>query len=149
MANERLCEGNEAGMFVTVWAATLNYRTGELTYVNAGHNPPLLRHDGEWSWLTKRGGLFLGTFETAKYRSETLTMEPGDQLLLYTDGVNEAFNVDDEEYGNDRLEAFLRHRNYLRPKPLVEALRVSVATWAEGAEQSDDITMLALEYKGE
>ncbi|MBR3225544.1 MAG: SpoIIE family protein phosphatase, partial [Atopobiaceae bacterium] len=100
-ANARLCANNDAGMFVTVWAATLEWTTGELTYVNAGHNFPLLRHgqDGEWEWLTKKCGLFLGTFETAKYRQETLTLEPGDELVLYTDGVNEAFNVDEEEYG--------------------------------------------------
>ena len=148
MANERLCEGNDAGMFVTVWVATLNYRTGELTYVNAGHNPPLLRHGGGWTWLTERGGLFLGTFETAKYRSFSLTMEPGDELLLYTDGVNEAFDADGNEYGNDRLEEFLDAHANLAPEPLIGALRTSVADWAEGAVQSDDITMLALEYKG-
>ena len=75
-ANYHLCQGNDAGMFVTVWAATLDYETGELTYVNAGHNPPLLRHDGQWSWLRKRSGLFVGTFETAKYRTYTLQLTP-------------------------------------------------------------------------
>ena len=145
-ANRRLCATNDAGMFVTVWAATLDWETGLLTYVNAGHNPPLLRHEGTWEWLNKKGGLFLGTFERAKYRSATLTLEPGDELMLYTDGVNEAFNVAEEEYGNDRLEAFLTAHAELHPKELVSALRADVATWAEGAEQSDDITMLCLEY---
>ena len=147
-ANKRLCANNDAGMFVTVWAATLDYATGELTYVNAGHNFPLLRHGsgGEWEWLKKKCGLFLGTFDVAKYRQETLTLEPGDELLLYTDGVNEAFNVDEEEYGNDRLEAFLAAHNDLHPKDLVESLRADVASWAEGAEQSDDITILTLEF---
>ncbi len=145
-ANRHLCANNDAGMFVTVWAATLDFWSGELTYVNAGHNPPLLRHEGSWSWLTKRGGLFLGTFETAKYRSSKLTLRPGDQLLLYTDGVNEAFSVDDEEYGNDRLEAFLSDHTTLRPRELTQALRADVAAWAEGAEQSDDITILTLEF---
>ena len=147
-ANRRLCANNDAGMFVTVWAATLVWETGELTYVNAGHNFPLLRHGqgGEWEWLTKKCGLFLGTFETAKYRQETLTLEPGDELLLYTDGVNEAFNVDDKEYGNDRLEAFLAAHTDLRPREMVGSLRADVAAWAEGAEQSDDVTILSLEY---
>jgi serine phosphatase RsbU (regulator of sigma subunit)/anti-sigma regulatory factor (Ser/Thr protein kinase) len=144
--NRHLCANNDAGMFVTVWAATLDYWSGKLTYVNAGHNPPLLRHEGSWSWLTKRGGLFLGTFETAKYRSSELTLRPGDQLLLYTDGVNEAFSVNDEEYGNDRLEAFLSEHTTLRPRELTQALRADVAAWAEGAEQSDDITILTLEF---
>lgn len=147
-ANQHLCKGNDAGMFVTVWAATLDWETGLLTYVNAGHNPPLLRHGkgGDWEWLTQKGGLFLGTFETAKYRQGQLTMEPGDELLLYTDGVNEAFSVGEEEYGNDRLEAFVQAHSDLHPRQLVEALRGDVAEWAAGAEQSDDITMLCLEY---
>ncbi|MDO4797936.1 MAG: SpoIIE family protein phosphatase, partial [Coriobacteriales bacterium] len=150
-ANQQLCEGNDAGMFVTLWAATLVWETGELTYCNAGHNFPLLRHGagGEWEWLKKKCGLFLGTFETAKYRQETLMLEPGDELILYTDGVNEAFSADDEEYGNDRLEAFLAAHNDLGPEELVTQLRADVAAWAEGAEQSDDITILALEYKGD
>ena len=147
-ANSRLCANNDAGMFVTVWAATLDYNTGELTYVNAGHNFPLLRHgfNGEWEWLKKRCGLFLGTFETAKYRQEKLMLAPGDELLLYTDGVNEAFNVDEEEYGNDRLEKFLAAHANMHSREVVRSLRADVARWAEGAEQSDDVTILALEY---
>lgn len=145
-ANRALCAKNDAGMFVTVWAATLDYTTGELNYVNAGHNFPLLRHNGSWQWLKKKCGLFLGTFETAKYRKETLVLEEGDEILLYTDGVNEAFNVDEEEFGNDRLEAFLGEHTDLHPQDIVGELRTEVATWAKGAEQSDDITILALEY---
>lgn len=147
-ANQYLCAHNEAGMFVTVWAATLDWQTGLLTYVNAGHNFPLLRRgrDGSWEWLKKKCGLFLGTFETARYRQETLTLEPGDELLLYTDGVNEAFNVDEEEYGNARLEAFLADHADLNPKQVVTELRADVAAWAEGAEQSDDVTIMAVEF---
>ena len=145
-ANWHLCQGNDAGMFVTVWAATLNYQTGELTYVNAGHNPPLLRHNGTWEWLKTRGGLFLGTFDTAKYRSATLTLEPGDELLLYTDGVNEAFSAAGEQYGDERLEAFLTEHAEMHPHALADTLRADLARWALGAEQSDDITILSLEY---
>ncbi len=147
-ANMRLCANNDAGMFVTVWAATLDYNTGKLTYVNAGHNFPLLRHgfNGEWEWLKKKCGLFLGTFEMAKYRQETIMLEPGDELLLYTDGVNEAFNVNEEEYSNERLEEFLAAHSNMHSREIVRSLRADVARWAEGAEQSDDVTILALEY---
>ena len=145
-ANAHLCAGNDAGMFVTVWAATLDWKTGELTYVNAGHNPPLLRHDGAWQWLTAKGGLFLGTFETAKYRSSALTLIEGDELLLYTDGVNEAFSADEEEFGNERLEALLAEHVSDHPRALVRTVRSQLARWADGAEQSDDITMLSLEF---
>lgn len=145
-ANRDLCQGNDAGMFVTVWAATLDYNNGLLTYVNAGHNPPLLRHEHTWQWLKNKGGLFLGTFETARYRSSTMTLVPGDELLLYTDGVNEAFNTNEEEYGNDRLEAFLSAHANLHPHMLIDMLRADLRNWSTGAEQSDDITMLCLEY---
>ncbi|MEE1159062.1 MAG: SpoIIE family protein phosphatase [Atopobiaceae bacterium] len=147
-ANVHLCANNEAGMFVTLWAATFDWTKGELTYVNAGHNFPLLRHGrgGNWEWLKKKCGLFLGTFEIAKYRQETIDLQPGDELILYTDGVNEAFSVNEEEYGNDRLEAFLAAHNDMRHDELVKALRDDVAAWAEGAEQSDDITILVMEY---
>nr|AHF26028.1 putative phosphoprotein phosphatase [uncultured bacterium Contigcl_1738] len=145
-ANWHLCQGNEAGMFVTVWAATLDYETGELIYVNAGHNPPLLRHNGRWDWLQSRGGLFLGTFDTAKFRSSTLKLSRGDQLLLYTDGVTEAFNARDEQYGGQRLEEFLMRHTDMRPHAITEALRDDVHAWANGTEQSDDITILSLEY---
>ena len=144
--NARLCANNDAGMFVTVWAATLDYNTGLLTYVNAGHNFPLLRHNGAWEWLNIKCGLFLGAFDTAKFKRKTLLLEPGDQLILYTDGVNEAFNVNEEEYGNDRLEGFLAAHAELGPRELVGELRADVAEWAKGAEQSDDITMLCLEF---
>ena len=145
-ANYHLCQGNDAGMFVTVWAAKLDWKTGVLTYVNAGHNPPLLRHNGTWSWLRQRGGIFLGTFDAAQYRSETIRLEEGDELLLYTDGVTEAFSVDDEQYGELRLERYLAGHADQHPHALVDGVRADVASWAEGAEQSDDITMLSLEY---
>lgn len=147
-ANEGLCANNEAGMFVTVWAATLDWKTGLLTFVNAGHNYPLLRHGrgGSWEWVRTRGGLFLGSFDTAPYRQATLTLEPGDELVIYTDGVNEAFSASDEEYGNQRLETYLEAHADLSPKELVRGLRADVVAWAEGADQSDDVTIMAVEY---
>ena len=145
-ANRRLCQSNNAGMFVTVWAATLDYTTGLLTYVNAGHNPPLLRHDGSWEWLRQRSGLFLGTFDTARYRSYQHVLTPGDELLLYTDGVTEAFSAQGEQYGEARLQAFAESHPDLSPHPMALTLRSAIARWAVGAEQSDDITILALEY---
>ena len=144
--NWHLCQGNESDMFVTVWVAVLDYDTGELTYVNAGHNPPLLRHDGSWTWLRDRSGLFLGAFDAATYKSHSITLAPEDLLFLYTDGVNEAFSASGEEYGNERLETFLQSHAQLHPHALVDGLQGNLTHWAEGAPQSDDITMLALEY---
>ena len=149
-ANEYLYANNDADMFVTVWAATLDFETGIVTYVNAGHNYPLQYHakDSSWEWIKTTCGMFLGTFDFVQYHTETLVMEPGDKLVLYTDGVNEAFSANKEEYGNPRLEAFLAGHGGCTPKELTEELRADVAVWAEGAEQSDDITILVLEYKG-
>jgi sigma-B regulation protein RsbU (phosphoserine phosphatase) len=92
--------------------------------------------------------MFVGTFDLIQYHTETLVLEPSDKLVLYTDGVNEAFSANGEEYGNARLEAFLVDHSDRTPKELTEGLRADVAAWAMGAEQSDDITILVLEYKG-
>lgn len=145
-ANRQLCDGNDKGMFVTVWAGVLNYATGHIDYVNAGHNPPLVYQKGAgWSWLTEKSGLPLGLYEGLPYETFSIDCFTGDTLLLYTDGVTEAMNVDDELYGEDRLLELANKCLTLHPHMLIEATRDDVAAWAKGAEQSDDITMLALE----
>ncbi len=146
IANKSLCEGNEAEMFVTVFAGILEYETGRLTYVNAGHNKPLLMHDGKWSWLMERSGPYMGSFDWAEYKSFELLMHPGDEFFAYTDGVNEAFNVNEEQYGNERLEAFLSSHAESHPRRLLQSFRNDLAGWSYGTDQSDDITMLALKY---
>lgn len=146
-ANRQLCDGNSVGMFVTAWVGVLHYPSGHIDFVNAGHNPPLLwQHEtGKWSWLTKKSGLPLGLFDGMPYRAHSIDCLPGEELFLYTDGVNEAFNVDEEEYGNDRLEALLAAHTTEHPREICGIVRRSVAEFAAGAEQSDDITMMALE----
>ena len=146
VANRNLCESNEAEMFVTAFAGVLEYGTGKLTYVNAGHNKPLVMHGGEWSWLTERSGPYLGSFDWIEYKEFETLLEPGDELFAYTDGVNEAFSAEEELYGNARLEAFLAAHSELHPRRLLRAMRADLIGWSYGAEQSDDITMLALKY---
>ena len=143
--NRRLCDGNDAGMFVTAWIGVLDYATGHIEYVNAGHNPPLLWQDGAWQWVRQKSGLPLGLFDGLPYKQFAMDCEVGDQLLLYTDGVTEAFSVDEEQYGEKRLEALVNEEFVLHPRDLVGRVRSSVAAHADGAEQSDDITILALE----
>lgn len=145
-ANHRLCQGNDAGMFVTVFVAILDYSNGTLEYVNAGHNPPMLRRGGSWEWLREKPGLFMGAFETAKYTSYTTQLSAGDELLLYTDGVTEAMDPQEKLYGEEQLEAFLVQHTDLHPRKLIEAVRRELNRWANGAEQADDITMLCVEY---
>lgn len=144
--NHHLCEGNEAEMFVTAFLAVLDYTTGELTYVNAGHNPPLLRHNGQWEWVRDKSGLFLGGMDGIQYKSFTRTLAFGDQLLLYTDGVTEAWSAADEIYGEDRLQEVLQQNANFHPTALVRKMENNLARFAEGRDQADDITMLALEY---
>lgn len=145
--NHRLCIGNEAEMFVTAFLATLDFETGELTYVNAGHNPPLLRHDGTWEWVTDKSGLFLGGMDDLRYRSFTRMLEGGDEILLYTDGVTEAWDAGETTlYGEDRLIGLLQEHVDLHPTTLIRKVQNDIARFAEGAEQADDITMVAMEY---
>lgn len=146
-ANDQLCDGNDADMFVTAWVGLLDYGTGHVDYVNAGHNPPLLRHGGSWDWMTEKSGMPLGLFDDCEYDTYSVDMEVGDQILLYTDGVTEAFSVRDEQYGEPRLERLVRDEPDLHPRELVDSVRASVAAHAQGAEQSDDITLLALELE--
>ncbi len=146
VANRSLCIGNESEMFVTVFAGVLEYETGKLTYVNAGHNKPLIRRNGEWSWLKERSGPFLGSFEGVAYKEFETLLHPGDGLFAYTDGVSEAFSAEEELYGNARLEEFLTSHSDLHPQRLLRSLRAELIGWAYGTNQSDDITMLALKY---
>ena len=133
-------------MFVTAWVGVLDYATGHVDFVNAGHNPPLLwQGAGGWRWLTEKSGLPLGLFEGLPYEAFSVDCGIGDQFLLYTDGVTEAMNEDGELYGEQNLMEIVQRHFTLHPRMLVDAVRRDVVMHAQGAEQSDDITMLALE----
>ena len=161
-ANERLCEGNEADMFVTCWIGILDEGTGELRYVNAGHNPPYLcRVGGALEALENVSGLFLGGMEGIRYRTFTAHLAPDDLLFLYTDGVTEANNVLGEFFGEARLEETLSGRRGLglarfmpnlaplaSPTELCRRVRGAVDAFAGKAAQYDDITLLAIRYRG-
>ena len=145
-ANHQLCIGNDAGMFVTCWVAELDYVTGELAYVNAGHNPPMLMHDDAWRWLTEVSGMPLGLFDGIPYDLHTLQLEPLDMLYTYTDGVTEAMSATDELFGEERLEAVLNKNKGMNPRSVGVAVRRALTDYTHDAEQSDDITMLILKY---
>jgi len=146
-ANHKLCEGNEAGMFVTVWMGYLNTRTGEVTYANAGHNPPLIRHgDGSVEMVRSRPGLVLAGMEGIRYRANTVQLKPGDLLYLYTDGVTEATDADNGLYGEARLQAVLQRENAGDVRTVCRQVREDMDRFVGEAPQFDDITMLALVY---
>ena len=145
--NAQLCEGNDAGLFVTAWMGVLEISTGKFVYVNAGHNPPLLkRADGQYEWLKSRPGFVLAGMEGIRYRENTLELMPGDTLYLYTDGVTEATSSAQELYGEERLQAALNEASELPVSQLLPRIKNCIDTFVGDAEQFDDITMLGLQY---
>ena len=147
-ANEKLCENNESGMFVTAWMGILDLNTGNLQFANAGHNPPLLkRADGSFEYLKARAGFVLAGMEGVRYRVSELTLGEGDRLFLYTDGVTEATNVDDKLYGEDRLIEFMNNNSAVEAAALLPALKANIDEFVGDAPQFDDITMLLFDLK--
>ena len=147
-ANEKLCENNESGMFVTAWMGILDLKTGNLQFANAGHNPPLLkRADGSFEYLKTRAGLVLAGMEGVRYRATEIALAPGDRLFLYTDGVPEATNADNKLYGEERLLEFMNQKSIVEAKELLPALKANIDEFVGDAPQFDDITMLLLDYK--
>ena len=148
LANEKLCENNESGMFVTAWMGILDLTTGNIQFANAGHNPPLLkRADGSFEYLKTRAGFVLAGMEGIRYRAGDLTLKPGDRLFLYTDGVPEATNTDNQLYGEDRLLAFMNQNASMEATGLLPALKANIDEFVGEAPQFDDITMLMFDYK--
>lgn len=147
--NAELSEENPECMFVTVFLGLLDIETGELRYANAGHNPPLLRRaSGEVEAVADRHGPVAGIMPGEAYGESSLTLAPGDVLLVFTDGVTEAMDVDEQLYGDDRLLALVQSVAESSAGSLVDAVNDSVAEFAAGAEQADDITMLAVQFDG-
>lgn len=148
--NRLLCEANDEGMFVTAWLGVLELSTGHLSYVNAGHNPPLLRRaGGGYEYLRTRSGFVLAGVEETRYRSCSLELAPGDALFLYTDGVTEATDAEKQLYGEERLAAALNSHKDYAPKELLSAVRDDVEAFVGQAPQFDDITVLSLCYYGQ
>ncbi len=146
--NNQLCENNEAGMFVTAFMGILNLGTGQFTYVNAGHNAPLVQRDGRFEWLRAKAGFVLAGMEGIRYREAELTLHPGERLFLYTDGVTEATSGAQELYGDARLYETLNRTLPLSLPDTLHAVKQDIDAFVGDAPQFDDITMLVLEYKG-
>jgi len=143
--NTQLCENNEADMFVTAWMGIYDIESGRLSFVNAGHNPPLIkRGEGQYEYLQCRPGFVLGGMEDMTWQSEELVLDQGAELFLYTDGITEAMNADMELYGEERLKDVLNHGSECRPADTVERVVGDIQAYVGEAPQFDDITMVAL-----
>ncbi len=146
--NRLLCEANDEGMFVTAWMGILELFSGRLVYVNAGHNPPLLKRAGGYDYLRTRSGFVLAGVDEIPYRSCSLDLAPGDTLFLYTDGVTEATDSKQQLYGEERLAAVLNANRDKTPEKLLAAVKADLDMFVGQAPQFDDITMLSLCYCG-
>ena len=148
--NDAICEQNPQDLFVTLFYGILDPGTGEFVYANAGHNPPfVVRRPGEVSPLPMTGGMAVGVMPGLPYNEDATTMAPGDTMFLYTDGITEAMNVDEQEFTEARLEAVLADGHELPVDAVLTNVTSAVVEFAAGAEQSDDITCIVLRYDGE
>ncbi len=148
--NVELALENDSMMFVTVFCAVLNFRTGELEFTNAGHNPPVLLKKGQPpQWLKLPQGFLLGAFDDTRYGTSRIVLEPGDMVIAYTDGVTEAMNPDKKLYSDQRLLDTVGTVETRSTQAMVRGVMRSVRRFAAGEPQSDDITILAMQYLGD
>ena len=149
LVNEDLAAENENAMFVTVFLGILDTETGVVRYASGGHNPPaVVRVDGTVTYLKPTGNPVLGGFSGAAFVTRELTLSPGDKLFTYTDGVTEAMNQRGEIYSEARLAKALAELAGESPEEMSRNVVDRLNVYAEGEDQSDDITILALEFRG-
>ena len=148
MTNNLICANNQAEMFVTVWMGILEISTGKITAANAGHEYPAVMKDGSFSLLKDKHSFVIGGMEGAHYREYELQLEKGDKLFLYTDGVPEATNAQEELFGIERMIDALNACADRSPKEILTGVKSAVDAFVGEAEQFDDLTMLCLEYLG-
>jgi len=144
-SNKLLAAESVNCMFVTVFYGILDLTTGEVSYCNAGHNPPyVLKKNGEVTPLPMSQDPMVGAIDGIEFHQSTLQLEHGDSLVMFTDGVTEAMNINNEEFGETRLEDTLADVTMHNCQQMIEAIKSDVAAFVGEAEQSDDITVLAL-----
>jgi len=145
--NNTLCEGNDAEMFVTVWIGILDLRTGRMQCANAGHEyPVIMRAGGDYELLKDKHGLVLAAMEDIPLKDYEIRLDPGDRLMVYTDGVPEAINEREEAYGTERLIRKLNRLKTVSQEMALEEVLQDIRNFAGDAEQFDDITMLGISY---
>ena len=147
--NNMLCESNSENLFITAFEAVINIETGRLTYVNAGHEMPYIYRKGkDWTAYQMKPGFVLAGMENMKFTGGEITLEPGDKIFQYTDGVTEATNSNNELYGMDRLKIVLDANSGKTMHELLKVVKEDIDKFVGEAPQFDDITMLGFEFKG-
>lgn len=145
--NDGLAEQNDSEMFVTLILGVLDLTTGQLDYCNAGHNPPVLMAGGRWQTVDVLPNLPLGIMAGFDYKQQSLQMNADDLLFLYTDGLSEAENSEHAQFGEQRIMNNLATVSDTRPRAIIDMMQSSVNAFVDGAEQSDDLTMLVVRYQ--
>lgn len=146
--NNLLCESNSEELFITAFEAVLNLKTGELRYVNAGHEMPFIyKKNGEFKPYKIKAAFVLAGMEGIKYKAGSMFLEPGDKIFQYTDGVTEATDSDSKLFGMERLEVSLNKVKDGTPMEILNSVKKDIDDFVNVAPQFDDITMLCLEYK--
>lgn len=146
--NERICEHNKADMFVTVWFGILDLKTGLITAANAGHdNPAVLHRGGEFEIVNNRHGIIIGAMDGIQYKNFEIQLNEGDKIFLYTDGVPEATNADNQMFTVDGMINALNKEKEAAPDKIISNMKESVEKFVGDAPQFDDLTMLCIELK--
>ena len=148
--NERLCANNDTGLFVTVWIAIIDLKTGDGRASNAGHEHPALyrQKEGSFELVKYRHSPAVAAMEGMKFEEHGFHLDPGDMLFVYTDGVTEASNADNELFGEERLTAALNSCSEKQPAAILTGVKASIDEFVGDADQFDDITMLSMKYEG-
>ena len=143
--NNQLCENNDANLFVTAWMGILDIESGRFVFVNAGHNPPLLkRENGSFDFFEVTPAFVLAGMEDIQYQQNEIWLNKGDILYLYTDGVTEATDSENNLYGEERLQSILNSIDILTPNSILESVKNDIDVFVNDADQFDDITMCCL-----
>ena len=145
--NDALTENNERGMFVTMFLGLVNLESGKMDFCNAGHNPPVIGDGDSGAFIEMESNAPIGLWPELDYTGETLSNIKGKPLFVYTDGLNEAENPAQEQFGEDRMMSILHEHRFKNAQDLVETLKVEVEKFRNGADPNDDMTMLCLKVK--
>ena len=147
--NRKICENNRQGFFITMLTGIVNVETGKVTMINCGHNLPLIRHENsDFKYLELESNIVLGAFGSAEFNVFEGVLSPGDIICIYTDGITEAVNVSDEQFGEERLLNTINTFKDGDVESIQYGIKTRVKEFAEGVAQSDDMTMLTFKYNG-
>ena len=147
--NRKVCETNKQDFFVTTLSGIVNIKTGEISLINCGHNPPLMKRvNGKYEYLELKPNIALGVFDDAEFEIYETVMNPGDIICTYTDGVTEAVNTNEEMFGEEKLRDCLNNIEENDPMIISKKIKSSISEYTDSVPQSDDITMLIFRYNG-